>query len=107
MNSGQYHMTMIDKNAVLECIKEPMAHYYEEMTTTLGNWQLLEDAAEKLLSGKVVGDSEVPAVYLPLLKMMRLIAQVKSKDEWDWSSPEVQKIFKNIFIPCYRVFFLV
>ncbi len=88
-------MKMVNKNAVLACIKEPMAQYYEAMTTTLGNWRPLEDAAEKLLAGRAVEDNEVPAVYRPLVEMMRLIAQVTQESEWDWSSPAVQKIFKN------------
>jgi hypothetical protein len=86
---------MINKDDVLKAIKKPMKQYYEEMTTVLGNWQPLERAAEKLLEGKEVSDDEVPNAYLPLLKMMRLIAKVTKESEWDWSNPIVQEIFRD------------
>jgi len=86
---------MMDKQALIECINAPMEQYYREMTTTLSNWQPLEDAAEKLLQGQEVRDDEVPAVYLPLIKMMRVVAQVKKESDWDWANPAIQDIFKN------------
>ena len=86
---------MIDKRAVLKCINIPMKQYYREMTATLSNWQPLEDAAEKLLQGQEVRDDEVPAVYLPLIEMMRVIAQVTRESDWDWANPAIQDIFKN------------
>jgi len=86
---------MIDKGTVLECIKAPMAQYLDEMNRTLGNWQPLEIAATKLLEGHKVNDDEVPAVYLPMVEMMRLIAEVTKESEWDWANPAVQKYFAN------------
>jgi hypothetical protein len=86
---------MIDKGTVLECIKAPMAQYLDEMNRTLGNWKPLEIAATKLLEGHKVNDDEVPAVYLPMVEMMRLIADVTKESEWDWANPAVQKYFAN------------
>jgi hypothetical protein len=86
---------MIDKKALIECINVPMEQYYREMTATLSNWQPLEDAAKKLLQGQEVRDDEVPAVYLPLIKMMRVVAQVNKESDWDWANPAIQDIFKN------------
>lgn len=86
---------MIDKQIILECLEEPMRQYYHEMVASLGNWQPLEVAAEKLLEGEDVRDNEVPAAYLPLVEMMRLIARVTRESEWDWANPAVQEFFKN------------
>lgn len=86
---------MISKEDVLEAIRDPMKKYYAEMTSVLGNWLPLERAAEKLLQGKEASDDEVPNAYLPLLKMMRLIAKVTKESEWDWSNPDIQSIFKD------------
>jgi hypothetical protein len=96
---------VLNRGNILEAIKEPMKQYYEEMTSTLGNWQPLEDAAAKLLDGKEVRDDEVPSVYLPLLEMMRLIARVTRESEWDWADPAVQEFFKNkAESSLYRIF---
>jgi hypothetical protein len=86
---------MVDKDMVLECIKAPMAQYHNEMNRMLGNWQPLEVAAAKLLEGQKVNDDEVPAVYLPMVEMMRLIAEVTKESEWDWANPTVQEFFAN------------
>jgi hypothetical protein len=96
---------MISKDDILEAIKKPMKQYYDEMTTVLGNWQPLERAAAELLEGKEVTDDRVPDVYHPLLEMMRLIAKVTKESEWDWSSPDVQALFKDkAASPLYKIF---
>jgi hypothetical protein len=96
---------MIDKETVLECIKAPMAQYLNEMNHMLGNWQPLEAAAAKLLEGQKVNDDEVPAIYLPMVEMMRLIAEVTKESEWDWANPAVQKFFANKSeSPIYGIF---
>jgi len=86
---------MINTQVILECLQKPMRQYYHEMVASLGNWQPLEDAAEKLLQGEDVRDDEVPAAYLPIVAMMRLIARVTRESEWDWANPVVQEFFKN------------
>lgn len=96
---------MINKDALLKAIREPMKRYYQDMTTVLGNWQPLERAAGILLEGGDVRDDEIPPVYLPLLQMMRLIAKVTSESEWDWADPRIQEIFKDkAASPLYRIF---
>ena len=42
---------MINKDAILKAIREPMQQYYQDMTGVLGNWQPLERAAGILLEG--------------------------------------------------------
>ena len=84
---------MINKDAILKAIREPMQQYYQDMTGVLGNWQPLERAAGLLLEGGDVRDDEIPPVYLPLLQMMRLIAKVTRESEWDWADPRIQGIF--------------
>ena len=96
---------MIDKNRLLECIKKPMTDYLNQMKHTLRNWEPLEEAAKKLLNGREVKDDDVPDVYLPVLRMMRLIAEVTRESEWDWSNPAIQKFFANKSeSPLYQIF---
>jgi len=87
---------MIDRETILECIKEPMEQYHQEAMNTIGNWKPLVDASEKLLAGEEVKDKESPLVFLPLVKMMRLIMQVTRESEWDWTNPAIQNIYREI-----------
>ncbi len=87
---------MINKEIILECIKEPMEHYHQEALHTIGDWEPLLDASEKLLAGIDVADHVVPSVFRPIVKMMRLIMQVTKDSEWDWSSPAHQEVYKEI-----------
>ena len=87
---------MIDKETILSCIKEPMENYHQEAINTIGNWKPLLDASVKLLAGEEVKDSESPPIFLPLVKMMRLIMQITKESEWDWSNPAIQKIYREI-----------
>ena len=86
---------MINKEAILECIEDPMDQYQQNMTKALGDWKPLVDASEKLLAGKVVRDDELPPAFRPMVKMMRLIMEVTKESEWDWSNPAIQEIFKD------------
>ena len=87
---------MINKETILECIKEPMENYHQEAINTIGNWKPLLDASVKILAGEEVKDSESPPIFLPLVKMMRLIMQITKESEWDWSNPAIQKIYREI-----------
>ncbi|MCK5254669.1 MAG: hypothetical protein KAQ81_01505, partial [Deltaproteobacteria bacterium] len=87
---------MINKETILECIKEPMEKYHQEAINTIGNWKPLLDASVKILAGEEVKDSESPPIFLPLVKMMRLIMQITKESEWDWSNPAIQKIYREI-----------
>jgi len=87
---------MINKETILECIKEPMEKYHQEAINTIGNWKPLLDASVKILAGEEVKDSESPSIFLPLVKMMRLIMQITKESEWDWSNPAIQKIYREI-----------
>jgi len=86
---------VINKEAILKCIEDPMDQYQQKMTKALGDWKPLVDASEKLLAGKVVRDDELSPVLRPLVKMMRLIMEVTKESEWDWSNPAIQEIFKD------------
>jgi hypothetical protein len=89
-------ITMINKENILECIKEPMEQYHQEAMNTIGNWKPLVDASENLLAGEEVKDEESPPIFLPLVKMMRLIMQVTRESEWDWTNPDIQNIYREI-----------
>ena len=86
---------MINKEAILKCIEDPMDQYQQKMTEALGDWTELLDASEKLLAGKVVRDDELSPPFRPMVKMMRLIMQVTKESEWNWSNPAAQEIFKD------------
>ena len=87
---------MIDKETILDCFKEPMENYHQEAINTIGNWKPLLNASVKILAGEEVMDNESPPIFLPLVKMMRLIMQITKESEWDWSNPAIQKIYREI-----------
>ncbi len=60
---------MINKEAILKCIEDPMDQYQQNMTEALGDWKELLDASEKLLAGKVVRDDELSPPFRPMVKM--------------------------------------
>jgi hypothetical protein len=87
---------MIDREAVLRCIEDPMEQYREEAKATIGNWKPLVDVSEKLLAGEEVHDGEVPSIFLPIVRMMKLIMDVTRESEWDWSDPAIQNAYKDL-----------
>ena len=87
---------MIDKETILECIKEPMDQYHQEAMNTIGNWKPLVDISEKLLAGEKVKNDECPPVLLPIVELMRVIMKVTKESEWDWSNPAIQNVFKDL-----------
>jgi hypothetical protein len=87
---------MIDKETILECIKEPMDQYHQEAMNTIGNWKPLVDISEKLLAGEKVENDECPPVLLPIVELMRVIMKVTKESEWDWSNPAIQNVFKDL-----------
>jgi len=66
------------------------------MKSTIGNWRTLVAVTEKLLAGEEVKDDEFPCIFLPLIRMMRMIMQVSKESEWDWSNPTIQKVYKEV-----------
>jgi len=96
---------MINRETILQCIKEPMEQYHKKMKRTIGNWKPLIEVSEKLLAGKEVKDDEFPSVFLYMVELMRLIMQVTKESEWDWSNPTIQAVYKNLAEnQIYRVF---
>ena len=85
---------MINRETILECIKDPMEQYHQKMKCTIGNWKPLIGVSEKLLAGKEVEKSECPTSLLPLLNLMKLIMKITKESEWDWSNPAIQEAFK-------------
>lgn len=87
---------MVSSDAVLAAIDAPMRRYREKMTRDISDWQPLEDAAALLLQGMDMPDDELHPDFRPLVKMMRLIRDLTAQAAWDWSHPEVQKIFLEV-----------
>ena len=87
---------MIDKNTVVEAVTLPMQRYFHTMTRDIADWQPLEDAAERLLQGNDVPDEQLCADFRPLVKMMRLIMRLSGDGAWDWSNPEIRKVFQEV-----------
>ena len=85
---------MLNREAILECIKDPMEHYHQKMKSTIGDWKPLIGVSEKLLAGKEVENGECPNSLLPLLNLMKLIMKITKESEWDWSNPAIQEAFK-------------
>jgi hypothetical protein len=87
---------MVDKQAVLAGITEPINRYNRTMSKDFSDWQPLEDAAELLLQGKPVNDGEFIPAFRPLIKMMRLIMEKSEDSSWSWSDPDVLSVFKEV-----------
>jgi len=87
---------MVNREIILECIKDPMEHYHQEMQSIVGDWKPLIKVSEKLLAQKEVGQDEFPAVLLPVVELMRVIMKVTKKSEWVWSDPAIQEVFKGL-----------
>ena len=88
--------SVIHREIITECIKDPMERYHQKMKSTIGNWRTLVAVTEKLLAGKEVKDDEFPCVFLPLIRMMRMIIQVSKESQWDWSNPTIQNVYKEV-----------
>jgi len=87
---------MINKQAVLAGISEPINRYNHTMSTDFSDWQPLEDAAALLLQGKPVNDDDFIPPFRPLIKMMRLIMEKSANASWNWSDAEVMAVFKEV-----------
>jgi hypothetical protein len=87
---------MIDKEAVLASIAEPMQRYHKKMTRDLKDWMPLEDAARLLLEGKPIVYEEYIPDFRPLIKMMGLIVEKAGGPGWDWADPEIRRVFKEV-----------
>ena len=85
---------MLNREAILECIKDPMENYHQKMKSTIGDWKPLIGVSEKLIAGKEVENGECPTSLLPLLNLMKLIMKITEESEWDWSNPAIQEAFK-------------
>lgn len=53
---------MLNREDILECIKEPMANYTHAAQNTIADWKPLDDASDKILAGKPVNDAAVPCL---------------------------------------------
>lgn len=87
---------MLDKQAVLAGIAEPIKRYNQSMSTDFSDWQPLEDAAELLLQGKPVKNEDYIPAFRPLIKMMRTIMEKSEDSSWNWSDPDVLSVFKEV-----------
>jgi len=96
---------MHDKDVLLESIKQPMEQYYQTMKDMIGNWQPLVEVSEKILAGEdVTNDRVAPQLHF-LVDWMKLIMQVTTDSEWDWTKPEIQAVYKKIAdSPIYKTF---
>jgi hypothetical protein len=87
---------MLDKQAVLSGIAEPINRYNRTMSNDFSDWQPLEDAAALLLEGKPVNDGDYIPAFRPLIKMMRLIMEKSGDSSFNWSDPDVLSVFKEV-----------
>jgi hypothetical protein len=87
---------MINQEALLESLVEPMQRYLHAMSRDFGDWQPLEDAAELLLQGKPVPDGLVLPNWRPLVDMMRLIMERTNAGTLDWTEPDVRRVFQAV-----------
>jgi hypothetical protein len=87
---------MIDREAVLASIAEPMQSYHKKMTRDLQDWMPLEEAAQLLLEGKPIEYEKYIPDFRPLIKMMGLIVERTAGPGWDWADPEIRKVFKEV-----------
>ena len=91
---GEQHM--LDKQAVLAGIAEPIHRYNHTMTHDFSDWQPLEDAAALLLQGNPVNDEDYIPAFRPLIKMMRTIMEKSQDSSWNWSDPDVLSVFNEV-----------
>jgi hypothetical protein len=87
---------MLDKQAVLAGIAEPIHRYNHTMTHDFSDWQPLEDAAALLLQGNPVNDEDYIPAFRPLIKMMRTIMEKSQDSSWNWSDPDVLSVFNEV-----------
>jgi hypothetical protein len=87
---------MLNKNAIIDSIKQPMDLYYQTMKDLIGNWQPLVEVSEKILAGEEVSNDKVAPQLHFLVDWMRLIMQVTKDSQWDWTNPAVQGVYKKI-----------
>ncbi|MCX5884596.1 MAG: hypothetical protein NT096_01560 [Proteobacteria bacterium] len=87
---------MINKEAVLTSIQQPMQRYRDHMLADLKDWMPLEDAARLLLEGKPIVYEEYIPDFRPLIKMMELIVEKAGGPGWDWADPEIRRVFKEV-----------
>jgi hypothetical protein len=87
---------MIDRKIILGCIKEPMEQFHQKMMSTVGHWQPLTEASQKILAGQEVEDSKLLPVFHPIVKLLRLIMEVTKESAWDWSNPAIQDVYKDL-----------
>ena len=87
---------MLNRDVILESIKQPMEQYYQTMKDMIGNWQPLVEVSEKILAGEDVSNNTVPPQLHFLVDWMKLIMQVTRDSEWDWTKPEIQAVYKRI-----------
>jgi len=62
---------MINKELIVEAVKEPMAQYCNTMRATIGDWQPLLKVSEKILAGAEVRNGEVQPELELLVEWMR------------------------------------
>jgi hypothetical protein len=73
-----------------------MEQYCQTMKEMIGNWQPLVEVSEKILAGEEARQDTVPQQLRFLVDWMKLIMQVTSDSEWDWTKPEIQAVYKEI-----------
>jgi len=86
---------MIDKELIVSAVNGPMRQYCRTMKQTIGDWQPLLIASEKILAGMEVKNDAVQPELQFLVEWMRLIMEVTRDGHWDWTSPAVQAVYKN------------
>ncbi len=87
---------MIDKDAILKCIEEPMMDYHDQMVGAVGDWDPLIAVSEKMLEGEDAKDLDYPEAFQPVIDLMDVCIKYTRDSKWDWSNPEIQEVFKKL-----------
>ncbi len=84
---------MINRDELLEAIEAPMTRYCDKAKKAFCDWKPLLTSSEKLLAGEDVKKNEVPDIFVPIVKFM---VAVMEEEEWDWSKPEIQNLYREV-----------
>lgn len=96
---------MIDGNAVLAGIAEPVERYRKKMIENWPDWWPLETAAQLLLDGMPIDYDRYHPDFHALIRMMQTIMEHTRHAAWDWGNPDIQKVFVEVASgTIYRLF---
>lgn len=97
--------SMQNTENIIAAVEKPLKHFCTTMQRSIGDWQPLQRAADKILAGEKVPHGEVQPQMQFLVDWMQLIMAVTRDGIWDWNSPEVQQVYRQYAESLmYRIF---